>query len=312
MHRLAGVGSPCDLGYYLWMTTIGISADQVVGQSLDDQMTKVIAEVNLKILRQRSIGAPLHDYVPLLAVVEKAIPAILSPLFILRRRRLSAWLNSFRSAEVQAEELRRTEVDYCQLLLRELHQRIDNGDNTPSMLGDLFRGLPEPLNPKEELLLMTTLVGSGMAAGTTLVWLTGTLAASPEMQDKAFHALQSVYGDEFPDPLDTDRVEYIKALGLEAGRYWAPIRLGFSRETFGDAFVDDVFVPKGTLVVYNSFQINRDPLRYDLPEEFIPERWMEGHYGRTDALESPVPKIGVPHLTHGAGRRICMGIPSEC
>ncbi|KAJ7839617.1 cytochrome P450 [Mycena leptocephala] len=149
-----------------------------------------------------------------------------------------------------------------------------------------------------------------MSAGTTLTWLTGKLAASPEMQDKAFAAIKAVYGDHAPDPFDNDRVEYIKALGIEAGRFWASVDLGFSREAFKDAIVDGIFIPKGTLAIYNSFQINRDPLRYDSPEEFIPERWMEGHYGRTDMLEPQMTKIGVPHLTHGAGRRICMGIPS--
>ncbi|KAJ6557755.1 cytochrome P450 [Mycena capillaripes] len=146
-----------------------------------------------------------------------------------------------------------------------------------------------------------------MSAGTTLTWLAPLLAAHPEMQEKAIRAIEEVYGDQTPDPLDLDRVEYIKALGLEAGRYYTSIRLGFPRETHEDAVVDGVLIPKGTLVVYNSFQINRDPQRYDYPEEFIPERWMDGHYGRTDIKQ---PKVGVPHLNHGAGRRACMGVPS--
>jgi phenylacetate 2-hydroxylase len=115
-----------------------------------------------------------------------------------------------------------------------------------------------------------------------------------------------VYGGELLDPLDTDRVEYIKALGTEAGRYFESIRLRFSRET--REVVDSVLIPKGVLVVYNPYQINRDPQRYDFPEEFVPERWMEGHYRRTDVKH---PKVGVPHLNHDAGRRVCMGVPSR-
>lgn len=59
------------------------------------------------------------------------------------------------------------------------------------------------------------LISFRMAAGTILTWLTGKLAMSPEMQDKAYNALKAVYGVHFPDPLDIDRVEYIKALGIE-------------------------------------------------------------------------------------------------
>ena len=83
-----------------------------------------------------------------------------------------------------------------------------------------------------------------------------------------------MYGNGVPDPLDTDCVEYIKALGLEAGCFWTTIRSGFPHETVEDVVIDGFTIPKGTLVIYNSFQINRDPLRYDFPDEFVPERWM--------------------------------------
>ncbi|KAJ6550629.1 cytochrome P450 [Mycena vulgaris] len=59
---------------------------------------------------------------------------------------------------------------------------------------------------------------------------------------------------------------------METGRYFTSIRLGFPRETHEDVVVDGVFIPKGVLVMYNSYQINRDPQRYDFPEEFVPER----------------------------------------
>lgn len=300
--------TPCDLGYHLWTTTIGISADQLVGQSFDEATTRLIADVNIRILRQRSLGAPFHDYIPLVRFAERVISGISSPLLpLFRLLHISAWLESFTRPELHAEELRRIEVEYCQVLLRDLRQRLDSGDTTPSVLGDMFRRLSDPLTRKEELMFATTLAGSGMAAGTTLVWLMGKLAASPDMQERAISAIKDVYGDDVPDPFDTDAVEYIKALGMEAGRFWTSVRLGFPRETLEDAVVDGFVIPKGTLVIYNSYQINRDPERHDFPEEFKPERWMADHYGRTDMVGA---KKGVPHLTHGAGHRMCMGITS--
>lgn len=53
-----------------------------------------------------------------------------------------------------------------------------------------------------------------------------------------------------------------------------------------------------------------DPNVYDKPHIFIPERWMNGHRGRTDTATVEVEKIGVPHLTFGAGRRVCSGFES--
>jgi hypothetical protein len=57
----------------------------------------------------------------------------------------------------------------------------------------------------------------------------------------------------------------------------------------------------------NLYAANHDPNVFDYPEEFRPERWMNGHLGRTD-IPGPVgDKMGVPFLTFGAGRRACPG-----
>ena len=216
--------TPCDLGYHLWTTTVGISADQLFG--LDEETTRIVTDANIRIFRQRSLGAPFRDYVPLLSYAGRITSAILSrTLPILRALRISTWLESINSAEADAEDLRQIEVDYCGRLLQQLQQRLQNGDTTPSIMGDILRH--HQLTEKEQFMFATTLAGSGMAAGTTLVWLTGKLAASPEMQERAIVAIKAAYGDDVPDPLDTDRVGYIKALVLEAGRFWTSIRSGF-------------------------------------------------------------------------------------
>lgn len=61
----------------------------------------------------------------------------------------------------------------------------------------------------------------------------------------------------------------------------------------------------------NLFAANRDPNAFDHPHEFIPERWMNGRKGRTDLFVEGGDKLGVPHLTYGAGRRVCPGIDSK-
>lgn len=50
---------------------------------------------------------------------------------------------------------------------------------------------------------------------------------------------------------------------------------------------------------------------FDRPNEFLPERWLDGHKGRTDVQGEVGDKLGVPILTFGAGRRVCPGIDSE-
>ncbi|KAI9147458.1 Cytochrome P479 monooxygenase [Paramyrothecium foliicola] len=303
------VAKPQDLGYYWWTTAVGLGTDQLVGKIHDDDFVKLIAETEIGIFRLRALGYPISDWIFLVQMFELVISTVTSVL-----RRLFKALAFpvpallLNDAEEICNELRLNQAKYSRRQLAELAERISNGDRTPSQLGDLFRALPDQLPALEQYTLITTLSGSGMATGSTLSWLMGYLAAHSDLQERAYEAINEVYHGQVPDPHDTDRVEYLKALGLEASRYWVPIRLGFPRETNVDSQIDNCFVPKGTMVVYNSFQINRDPIGYDAPNDFIPERWMNGHQGRTDISGVAGDKIGVPHMAHGAGRRICYGV----
>lgn len=302
---------PQDLGYCWWSTTVGLVTDQLVGQTHDDDFVRLICDTEIGIFRLRSLGSPLRDWVPFIQLFERLADAVVSGLrHLMKLAGLPVPHLLLNATEERCNTLRLNQTKYCKQQLHSLTEHIKNGGSTPSQLGDLFRALPERLSDDDQYQLITTLSGSGMAIGTTLTWLMGYLASHPELQEKAFSAIQEVYNGEVPDPHDTDRVEYLKALALEAGRYWTAIRLGFFRETCNDSQVDDYSIPKGTIVVYNSFQINRDPAAYNSPEKFIPERWMNGHQGRTDVPGVAGDKVGVPHMGHGAGRRLCLGVPS--
>ncbi|KAK2592293.1 hypothetical protein QQS21_010013 [Conoideocrella luteorostrata] len=302
---------PQDLGYVLWSTTIGTVTDQLVGYIHDEEFVRLICDTEINIFRLRTLGTPLHDWVPQVRFSETLINTVTSGIRpVAKLLGLPVPQLSLNATEERSQELRLNQSMYCKQQLDGLTGRIKNGDMTPSQLGDLFRALPERLSEYDEYMLMTTLSGSGMAIGTTLNWLMGYLASHNELQERAHSAIREVYNGEVPDPYDTDRVEYLKALGLEAGRYWTPVRLGFSRETSNDSHIGDHFIPKGTMVIYNSFQINRDPAGYDCPERFVPERWMGGNQGRTDMTGVGGDKIGVSHMGHGAGRRLCLGIPN--
>ena len=64
------------------------------------------------------------------------------------------------------------------------------------------------------------------------------------------------------------------------------------------------------LIIMNLFAGNRDPTAFDRPNDFLPERWLNGRKGCTDLQGEGGDKLGVPHFTYGAGRRVCIGIDS--
>lgn len=99
-------------------------------------------------VRQRTIGSPARDYIPLLRgagwfryVAGKALG-------------IKNW--SFDEKEEKAREYRRTQQVYIQEMLNGLKKRIADGDETPSILGNILRqGLL-----KEEEVLLASYTGS--------------------------------------------------------------------------------------------------------------------------------------------------------
>lgn len=93
-------------------------------------------------VRQRTIGSPARDYVPLL--------------------RTAGWLRyvagkvlgiknwSYDEQEEKAREYRIKQQVYIQKMLGELKDRIEDGDQTPSIMGNIFR---QGLLKDEEILL---------------------------------------------------------------------------------------------------------------------------------------------------------------
>lgn len=75
---------------------------------------------------------------------------------------------------------------------------------------------------------------------------------------------------------------------------------------------DTMLIFELQLVIMNLMAGNRDPVAFNHPEEFIPERWLDGRKGRTDLPGQGGEKLGVAHLTYGCGRRVCPGIDSTC
>lgn len=92
----------------------------------------------------------------------------------------------------------------------------------------------------------------------------------------------------------------------EGSRMFTPVRLGFPRQTLDGASYMGHNIPKDTVRLLSGCELHpRDKSNvFDRPDEYLPERWLDGRKGRTDMLGEGGDKLGVPHLTYGAGRRV--------
>ena len=90
------------------------------------------------------------------------------------------------------------------------------------------------------------------------------------------------------------KMKYIKAVQMESQRIM-PAIWGTSREYENDVIIGGYEIPKGTVVVRAGQLSSIDPLNFQDPEKFYPERWLRSHKDR----HSGHPFANIP-FGHGA------------
>jgi phenylacetate 2-hydroxylase len=121
--------------------------EQLVGTSLPESFISHLAYNETNIFRQRTIASPARDYVPLMRVWDRIMYNITSTLGMQYGRD---------EKEEAAKKYRRLQQIYITDLLAGLRERIDNGDGTPSILGNIMRSGAL----KDEEILLASYTGS--------------------------------------------------------------------------------------------------------------------------------------------------------
>ncbi|KAI0677671.1 CyP450 monooxygenase [Trametes maxima] len=119
----------------------------------------------------------------------------------------------------------------------------------------------------------------------------------PDVQSQAQAELDAVVGSSrLPDFEERPDLPYINAVVKECMRWHVVVPLGVPHRTIADTVYNGYFVPRGTVVISNSWGLSRDPQEYPDPEEFRPERFLG-----SNPAKDPMAYV------FGSGRRICAG-----
>ncbi|KAG9042591.1 hypothetical protein FS837_010671 [Tulasnella sp. UAMH 9824] len=138
------------------------------------------------------------------------------------------------------------------------------------------------------------------AADTTEIGLKNFLLAmtlAPAAQAQARKEIDRVVGTgRFPEFKDQGNMPYINAVVLESLRWNPPAPFIVPHASREDDTYNGYFIPKGTMVIPNVWQITRDPAVYEDPTTFNPDRFINN------------PNILDPRdFVFGFGRRACPG-----
>ncbi|KAG2068179.1 cytochrome P450 [Suillus decipiens] len=146
----------------------------------------------------------------------------------------------------------------------------------------------------------TAIVASYETTSATLMVFVLAMVLYPDVQKRAQAEIDAVVGrDRLPTFEDRESLPYINAIVRETFRWEPVVPLGVPHATMSDDIYDGYFIPKGAIIVYNTWAITRDEKRYPNASRFIPERFIDVD----DALTADDPG----QYIFGLGRRICPG-----
>ena len=159
-----------------------------------------------------------------------------------------------------------------------------------TFLTEMARNGSDEIYNAEQLkqLLFDLFAASTETTVHSIRWLLLYLARYQEVQSKVRRELLQVLQGEPPDTGDLAKLGYMKATIAEIARIRTLVPLGFPRYATEDFCVDNMTIKKDSLIIPLLWAIHMDPKVWEKPEEFSPDRSLDGE-GKFCKHESLVP-----------------------
>jgi cytochrome P450 len=133
------------------------------------------------------------------------------------------------------------------------------------------------------------------------------MVQNPGVLAKAQKEIDSVVGnDRLPTLDDRANLPYVNCVFDECLRWGVPVPLSLPHRLMEDDVFEGRFIPKGSLVFANVWNILRDESLFFEPHKFIPERYLEPVDEATAKRRDP------KNFVFGFGRRVCPGRHLVC
>lgn len=165
--------------------------------------------------------------------------------------------------------------------------------------------------------IITMLIAGHETTANALTWTYYLLAQHPEIEQKVFEEIDSVLKNNsalkiktdnnivnsekyrLPTSKDIPKLKYIEKVFRESMRLFPPVWT-IGRMVEEDYQVGDYVIPKDSTIFMSQYVMHRNPLYYENPEQFIPERW-------SDDFKRHLPRFS--YFPFGGGLRGCIGEP---
>uniref|UniRef100_A0ACD6AR93 Uncharacterized protein n=1 Tax=Avena sativa TaxID=4498 RepID=A0ACD6AR93_AVESA len=155
-------------------------------------------------------------------------------------------------------------------------------------------------------LLTDVFFGATSSSSNTLELTLAELMRRPRKMKKLQDEVRSIVprGQKIVSEIDIDNMSYLRAVIKESLQLHPPAPLLAPHLAMAEGNIDGYMVPAGTRIVVNAWAIGRDSASWEYPEEFIPERFVEGG----NVVHVNFKGNDFQFLPFGAGRRMCPGM----
>ncbi|RXN36579.1 cytochrome P450 1B1-like protein [Labeo rohita] len=136
---------------------------------------------------------------------------------------------------------------------------------------------------------------------TALQWIVLLIVRYPEVQKRLQEDIDQVTDrSRLPTIADQPHLPYVTAFIYEVMRFTSFVPLTIPHSTTTDTSINGYPIPKDTVIFVNQWSLNHDPTKWDQPEVFNPERFLEEDGALNKDLTTNV-------LIFSLGKRRCIG-----
>ncbi|KAJ6089845.1 hypothetical protein N7467_005061 [Penicillium canescens] len=279
-------------------------------EKLQQHIRKEAGAIVLKIAYGYTIEP--HGSDPLVDLADKGmedfsfalLPATWAVEFLPILRYLPSWFPGANFAKI-AKGYKVRAAAFSDIPYAFVKDQIEQGTFVPSFLSNLLQDNPvEPGTEDEDIIKWSA--GSLYAGGadTTVSSIASfflAMALFPDVQRKAQQEIDTVVGSgRLPQFRDREDLVYINALVKEVLRWHPVVPINLAHSPTQDDTCEGYRIPKGSSVIANIWAFTHDPLVYNDPMAFKPERFLDSPDGSPPERD--------PHmLVFGYGRRACPG-----
>ena len=151
--------------------------------------------------------------------------------------------------------------------------------------------------------------GGSDTSSSLIIAIVQAMIQYPHVQRKAQAELDRVVGESrSPNWSDWAELPYINAI-VKEGHRWRPILpLNFPHALTEDDRIDGRFLPKGTVVIFNTWGMHMDETLWESPADFNPDRYENYKLLAPEYIAMGGDWKNRDHYGYGFGRRSCPGI----